>query len=140
LLTRWYLKSALIYLAAALFLALILALPDVDLPNFVQFMNPAYFHLLLVGWVTQMIFGIIYWMFPIITRAKPRGNEQLGWASYILLNGGLLLRVFGEPFVNIRPEAGLGWLLAVSALWQWVAAVLFVTLTWPRIKEKYRGG
>ncbi len=140
LLTRWYIKSALAYLVAALLLAIVLALPNaLNLPSFIRFMNPAYFHLFLVGWVTQMIFGVIYWMFPIITRARPRGNERLGWASYILLNAGLLLRVIGEPLTSTRSEAGLGWLLALSALLQWLAAVLFVVLAWPRVKEKYRG-
>lgn len=138
LLTRWYIRSALVYLTTALLLAVVLALPS-NLPPFIRFMNPVYFHLFLVGWVTQMIFGVIYWMFPIITRARPRGNEQLAWASYILLNVGLLLRVIGEPLTSTLPEAGLGWLLAISALLQWLAAVLFVFLAWPRVKEKYRG-
>lgn len=138
--TRWFIKSALAYLAAALFLALVLALPSsVGLPGFIRFMNPAYFHLFLVGWVTQMIFGVIYWMFPIITRAQPRGNEKLAWASYILLNTGLLLRVVGEPLTSTYQETGIGWLLAVSALLQWLAAILFVALAWPRVKERYRG-
>lgn len=140
-LTRWFLRSALIYLAVALVLGVLLALPgSVTLPSFVRAMNPAYFHLFLVGWVTQMIFGIIYWMFPIISRASPRGDERLGWASYFLLNVGLLLRVIGEPLVTTRPESGLGWLLAVSAVLQWLGAVVFVFLAWPRVKEKYRGG
>jgi len=77
-LTRWFIKSALIYLVAALLLAFLLALPKtIDLPHFLSFMTSAYFHLFLVGWVTQMIFGVIYWMFPIITRVQPRGNEQM---------------------------------------------------------------
>jgi hypothetical protein len=139
-LTRWYLKSALVYLAAALLLGLVLALPNTFiLPVFIGYMNPAFFHLFLVGWVTQMIFGVIYWMFPIITRANPRGNERLGWTSYILLNVGLLLRVIGEPLTSIRPNAWFGWLLAASALLQWLAAVVFVTLAWPRVKDRYRG-
>lgn len=139
-LTRWYIKSALVYLATALSLAVVLALPtSVNLPLFIRYLTPAFFHLFLVGWVTQMIFGVIYWMFPIITRAQPRGNERLGWFSYILLNVGLLLRVIGEPLVSTRPETGVGWLLAISALLQWLAAVLFVFLAWPRVKEKYRG-
>lgn len=138
LLTRWYIKSALVYLMAALLLAVVLALPS-DLPSFIRFMNPAYFHLFLVGWVTQMIFGVIYWMFPIITRSQPRGNERLGCASYILLNAGLVLRVIGEPLTVTNPEEGFGWLLAISALLQWLAAVIFVFLAWPRVKEKYRG-
>jgi hypothetical protein len=140
LLTRWYIKSALAYLVAALLLAIVLALPNaLNLPSFIRFMNPAYFHLFLVGWVTQMIFGVIYWMFPIITRARPRGNEKTGWVSYTFLNVGLLLRVIGEPLISIFPGAGYGWLLAVSALLQWLAAVFFVYLAWPRVKEKYRG-
>lgn len=140
LLTRWYIKSALTYLVTALVLAVLLALPNtINLPSFVRYMNPAYFHLFLVGWVTQMIFGVIYWMFPIITRARPRGNEQIGWVSYTFLNVGLLLRVIGEPLTSTYPQAEYGWLLAVSALLQWLAAVLFVYLAWPRVKEKYRG-
>lgn len=139
-LTRWYIKSALLYLAAALLLSILLALPDgFDLPPFIHFMNPAYFHLFLVGWVTQIIFGVIYWMFPIITRARPRGNIRLGWLSYILLNVGLFMRVIGEPLSSVRPNGGFGWILAASALLQWLAAVIFVMLAWPRVKERYRG-
>jgi len=139
-LTRWYLKSGLLYLTAALLLGLILVLPFRDrLPLFVHYLSPAYFHLFLVGWVTQMIFGVIYWMFPIISRARPRGNETVGWASYLLLNSGLLLRVLVEPLHGSQPNSSLGWLLALSALLQWLAAVLFVILAWPRVKERYRG-
>lgn len=140
-LTRFYIKSALIYLVLALLLAVVLALPDtVAVPDFIAFMTPAFFHLFLVGWVTQMIFGVIYWMFPIITREEPRGNERLGWTSYLLLNGGLLLRVIGEPLSGMRPGGAAGWLLMLSALLQWLAVVLFVFLAWPRVKERYRGG
>ena len=69
LLTRWYIRSALVYLTAALLLAVVLAMP-ISLPSFIRFMNPAYFHLFLVGWVTQMIFGVIYWMFNTGYRLK----------------------------------------------------------------------
>lgn len=140
LLTRWFIKAALVYLATALLLAAALALPDAgNLLPILLYLNPTYFHLFLVGWVTQMIFGVIYWMFPIVSRAQPRGNERLGWACYILLNAGLLLRVVSEPLHSVRPQAGWGWLLALSALLQWLAAVIFVTLAWPRVKERYRG-
>ncbi len=139
-LTRWFIRTAMAYLAAALVLALVLALPDsIGQPGFMRFMNPAYFHLFMVGWVTQMIFGVIHWLFPIVSRARPRGDERIGWASYALLNAGLLLRVLGEPLTGLYPDSGVGWLLAVSALLQWLAAVLFVVLAWPRVKERYRG-
>lgn len=140
LLTRFYLKSAFIYLAVSLLLGVFQALPSAYTPPIMSALTPVYFHLFLVGWVTQMIFGVIYWMFPIISRAKPRGNEQVAWATYILLNVGLLLRVVAEPLNSLLPAISwLGWLLTLSALSQWLAAVLFVWLSWPRVKERFRG-
>lgn len=140
-LTRWFIKSALVYLVIALFLAVLLVVPALTRTfPFLAYLNPAYFHLFLVGWVTQMIFGVIYWMFPILTRTNPRGNEKIGWASYTLLNIGLVCRVLGEPLVGIYPNTTAGWVLIASAFCQWLAALLFVYLAWPRVKEKYRGG
>ena len=139
-LTRWHLKSAFVALAAAMTLGVALALaPVIDLPSWVTYLSPAFFHLIMVGWVTQMIFGVIFWMFPIVTRARPRGSERLGWATYALLNGGLLLRVVAEPATAVAPGSGWGWVLVASALMQWLAAVFFVVNSWPRVKERYRG-
>ena len=109
-LTRWHIKTAFISLAAAMTLGVALALALVlPLPGWVVYLSPAFFHLIMVGWVTQMIFGVIFWMFPIVSRARPRGNERLGWATYVLLNGGLLLRVVGDllPSMSMRRWGGL---------------------------------
>ncbi len=136
-LTRWFIKSSMLYLIAAMILLLLTTLNAViKLPRFVAFLN---FHLLVVGWVTEMIFGVIYWMFPIIKRANPRGSAALGWATYICLNIGLLLRTVGEPWLGVNPKASVGWVLVLSALLQWLAAVFFLINSWPRIKERYRG-
>lgn len=140
LLTHFYLKSAFIYLALSLALGVIQAVPSTYTPSFLRAFTPVYFHLFLVGWVTQMIFGVIYWMFPIISREQPRGNESLAWATYILLNMGLLMRVVAEPLNSLLTDINwLGWLLTISAVSQWLAAVLFVWLSWPRVKERFRG-
>lgn len=139
-LTRWQIKSAFLYLIAALLLGVALAFGAViQLPDWLAYLSPSFFHLIMVGWVTQMIFGVIYWMFPIITRAQPRGDERLGWAVFILLNGGLLLRFICEPLNAIYHGGIWGWGLIVSALFQWLAAVIFVYSSWPRVKERYRG-
>lgn len=139
-LTRLYIKSSLIYLAAALALGFVLTLPAAREQSLLLGLSPAYFHLFMVGWVTQMIFGVIYWMFPIISRARPRGNESLAWAAFVLLNAGLLLRVIGEPLLYEYGAGPIGWVLVVAAALQWLAAVCFVVNAWPRVKEKYRGG
>ncbi|MFO7664119.1 MAG: hypothetical protein R6X18_16200 [Chloroflexota bacterium] len=139
-LTRWHIKTAFIYLTAALLLGVALAFGRVvPLPSWIAYLSPIYFHLIMVGWVTQMIFGVIFWMFPIVTRKRPRGNERLGWAVYVLLNAGLLMRVAAEPLNSLSPGDLWGWGLVVSALLQWLAAVLFVWNAWPRVKDRYRG-
>ena len=69
---------------------------------------PVYFHLLMVGWVTQLIFGVAFWMFPRYSKEKPRGREGLAWAMYASLNAGLLLRGLAEPMHSGAPSAFLG--------------------------------
>ena len=78
-LTRAHLKTGFIFLIFSLLLAAVLALRSmVEMPAFTAFLSPVFFHLFMVGWVTQMIFGISFWMFPIITREEPRGSLRLG--------------------------------------------------------------
>jgi hypothetical protein len=136
-LIRWFIKSAFAYFIAALFVGVIVtAHPVLPLPPALAALGPVYFHLFMVGWVTQLIFGIAHWMFPKYSKEKPRGNEWLMVTTYLLLNGGLLLRAIGEPLHALWPTAGWGNLVALSAVLQWLAGVGFVYNTWPRIKEK----
>lgn len=134
-LTRWYVKTSLIYLVVALLVGALLASgPAAALlpPG----LAPVYLHLLVVGWLTQLIFGVVLWMFPKFSREKPRGNQRLAWATYILLNLGLLLRALGEPLNAAQPDTVWGWLLVSSALLQWLAGLGFVANTWARVREK----
>lgn len=135
-LTRWFVKTSLIYLIAAFVLGLaLMAQSGLRLALPIASLGPVYFHVFMVGWVTQLIFGVIYWMFPKYSREKPRGSEALGWATYILLNVGLVLRVLGEPLNATWPGAGWGGLLAVSAVAQWLAGLAFMVNTWGRVKR-----
>jgi hypothetical protein len=106
------------------------------LPAAVNSLGPVYFHLLMVGWVTQLIFGVVFWMFPKQSAARPRGSERLGWAVFWLLNVGLLLRVLAEPWQSLAAGALPGSLLALSAVLQWLAGLGFVANTWTRVKER----
>jgi len=106
----------------------------VALPPALAALTPVYFHLLMVGWVTQLIFGVGYWMFPKESSTRPRGSERLGWAAYALLNGGLLLRVVGEPWLSIGAGTLPRLLVAASAIFQLAAGWAFVANTWRRIR------
>ncbi|MCC6617290.1 MAG: hypothetical protein IT320_27705 [Anaerolineae bacterium] len=136
-LTRYFIKASLIYLVSALLVGgAALARAPLGLPSWVGLLQPVYYHLLMVGWVTQMIFGVAYWMFPKFSKTEPRRSVPLGWAIFITLNIGLLLRVVGEPLVTLNPASGLGWMLAVSAVLQWIAGFGFIVNTWARVKER----
>ncbi|MFN8488691.1 MAG: hypothetical protein U0350_13910 [Caldilineaceae bacterium] len=137
LLTRLFIKTGLLYFVAALLTGLLLAVNRTfSLPAWVGVLNPVYFHLFMVGWVTQLIIGVAYWMFPKFTREQPRGSEPLVQITYLLLNGGLLLRVLAEPMLALQTNKLWGYLLALSALLQWLAGLTFVVNTWPRVKER----
>jgi heme/copper-type cytochrome/quinol oxidase subunit 1 len=136
-LTRWFVKASLIYFILALISGLLVAARDpLSLPVAISSLNPVYFHLIMVGWVAQLIFGIVFWMFPKYSSQKPRGSESLGWAAFWLINSGLSLRLIGEPLHSLNPQAGFGWILALSALLQWLAGMAFVFNTWSRVKER----
>jgi hypothetical protein len=136
-LTRYFIKTALIYLAAALLLGLLLALRStVDLPAELLALSPVYFHLFMVGWIAQLIFGMLFWMLPKYSKEKPRGHEQLAWTAYILINVGLILRVIGEPLNAVRSDLGASWLLALSVLLQLIGGWAFIVAAWPRVKER----
>lgn len=136
LITRTLIKTSLVYLALALLLGTILVAAPLINVNLPPGMTPLFFHLFMVGWVAQLIFGVAVWMFPKFSMKQPRGDERLIWVAYSLLNIGLGLRVIGEPMQSASPAPIWGWLLAASATAQWLAGLGFGWNFWTRVKEK----
>ena len=128
--TRWFVKFSLVYFVAALGGSVWQAAGGPF------WLTPIIIHLLVVGWVTGMIFGVAYWMFPKYSVEQPRGVDGLAVASFVLLNLGLLLRIAAEPVQTTHPSAVAGWTLVVSAALQWLGALAFVVNTWPRVKGR----
>jgi len=136
-LTRYFIKTALVYLALSLILGTLLAARSaLDLPDEIAALSPVFFHLFMVGWVAQLIFGMLFWMLPKYSKELPRGHENVVWAAYWLINIGLVLRVFAEPLTALQPGWGLGWVLGLAALLQLVGGWAFVVNAWPRVKER----
>lgn len=129
LITRTFIKTAMIYFALALSLGILLAL------GMSNGYFPVYIHLLVFGWLTQLIFGVIYWMFPKYSKELPRGHDVLSWIAYGTLNIGLILRAIAEPLQSSTNNV-FGALLVASAILQWLAGIAFIANTWQRVKEK----
>lgn len=135
--SRYFIRTALVYLVAAFLVGgLVLVNQALVLDGRIGVLMPVFYHLLMVGWITQLICGVALWMFPPLSRERPRGDERLGWATYSMLNAGLLLRVIGEPLHTLAPSTLTGWALALSALLQVLGIWAFVAAIWPRVKGR----
>jgi hypothetical protein len=102
-------------------------------------MQPTHGHMLFVGWFLQFALGIAYWLLPRKrTAERPVGyNLRLAQFAVAALNIGLLCRVVAEPLERDgHASDGTMALLALSALLQIAAAVIFVTQLWPRVAAR----
>ena len=98
--------------------------------------RPAWIHLLVMGWATQLIFGVSLWMFP---RRKPfdvGAIDWLGWSCFVGTNLGLALRVLAEPALALGSWPGAGTALLLAALLQLLAVVSYVILVWNRVAAR----
>ncbi len=136
--SRWFIKTGIIYL--------LISLVDGD-RVIVAGINT-------IGGMADITFSqrfIMFWLsdglrssflewptgcFPGIPKSSPRGNETIGWITYAFINIGLLLRLFLEPVLSRHNGAWIETGLVLSAVLQWLAAVLFVTNTWKRVKGR----
>jgi cbb3-type cytochrome oxidase subunit 1 len=123
-----------VHLVVSLGLGLALAFPS--LAASAGPWRPVYFHLLVVGWATQMIFGVSWWMFPRTVPLDLAAVPWLGWSCFWLLNAGLVLRAICEPVIAVRasPLAAAG--ATTAALLQFLAVASFVWLMWSRVKTR----
>ena len=129
-LTRWFLRSAIVCLLAGLALGVFTAGATGAAAAAAQ---PLAVHLLVVGWATQMIFGVAFWMFPRPGGAG-FGDPRPGWTAFASLNIGLLLRAAAEPAAQLGAAGAFTALaLAVSAASQLAAVLLFAGIMWRRI-------
>ena len=138
---RYYIRTALAYLLAAFLVgAVVLINQALAIDGRIAALQPVFYHLLMVGWVTQLICGVALWMFPPLSRERPRGDERFGWFAYGALNAGLILRAICEPLHAWRPGTLSGWALALAAALQVLAIWAFVAAIWPRVKARPQKG
>ena len=136
-LTRWFIRISFVYLGIALAYGVLLAgqtLWDFRFP--IALLFPGYIHLITVGWLTLLIFGVANWMFPRYSQAQPHGHTWLNWTAFALLNLGLLLRLVAEPLDSLSPHAFWSWSLVLSALMLELGGMAFIITLWQRVKVK----
>ncbi|EOQ89088.1 hypothetical protein LEP1GSC202_1514 [Leptospira yanagawae serovar Saopaulo str. Sao Paulo = ATCC 700523] len=127
--SRFFIKSGMLFLLFGIFIYAISEFPGFNdkLP-----LLPVYWHMIALGWITQIIMGVSLWMFPKGKNSLSKHGSKLAWISFFSLNLGLLLRFVSEPFLYVHRE-----LLQVSYLCSIVLQILgvfcFILEIWPRL-------
>lgn len=130
--TRWFIKASLVHLVLGTSVGIWQQIPGAAISG----LSAVSMHLLVFGWLSQLIFGVAIWMFPVYSKEFPRGPEWISWGIFIALNSGLALRAIFEPLQGFAPTGVGSWMLVTSAFLQWLAGVAFVAILWPRVRGK----
>lgn len=140
ILSRWHVKMAFLYFLTGITIGgLMMTGKWLQVPRWVWLLRQTHVHLLTFGWITQLIFGIAYWMLPRLSKYEPRGNELVNWLVFITLNLGLLMRVVVEPMHLNKASTSLAILLTISGWLQVIAGLLFVANNWRRVRSMQSG-
>jgi hypothetical protein len=129
---RIFIKTGLIYFIGALLMGLAYEIGGLLFRAII----PLFWHLLMVGWITQIIFGVSMWMFPGRNREEGFKAQKWAWLTYGFLNTGLVLRFISEPMLTYSSLPVWDILIAVSAAFQLLAAIAYTIELWPRIQSK----
>jgi hypothetical protein len=122
-LSVWFVRASLIYLLLGFtFGALLLAQKGISFYPAVWSLFPIHMDFLLIGWFAQLAMGVAFWILPRFGDGPPRGNVNLIWMSFALINLGLLFSVLRLWFpaallIGRAAEAGAGFLFAIG-LWR----------------------
>lgn len=118
-LTILFIKSSLIYFA----IAVLVGLDITFMPGHLGSMMPVHAHLMLLGWITMMIYGVAYHILPRFS-ASPLYSDKMANVQFYLAHIGLIGMAVSfamRSYVN----AG-GMLLIVFSIIEAISIILFV--------------
>lgn len=134
LVSRLLIKAGMIWLVLSFALGIAMYWPDSEIS--LMLLKPVFYHMIMFGWVTQVIMGVAFWLFPRHTKEKPRASYTLMWITFYTINTGLILRVFAEPAWDILHLPQARPLIFISVLLQLIAGTAFAFNSWYRFGVK----
>lgn len=133
--TRWFIRIGIIYLICGILLSF---LNELGLAANVSLL-PVYWHMIILGWITQLIIGVSIWMFPRKHRNRKRRESILVWITFWTLNIGLILRFISEPMIHLYADSSwINGIVILSACLQVTAFIFYSVEIWPRLQSKKR--
>jgi len=127
-LSVYMIRTALLHLGIG-FLLGALALANKGVPFLPQLWRlvPIHVELLIFGWMIQLAMGVAFYALPRFQGENRYGHLGLGWASYIVLNSGILITILSLWF---------GWQVWIlfGYMTALIAVILYILLMWRRVK------
>ncbi len=150
---RTFVKASIIYLGLGTVMGTLLLINRwISLGPAIASLRVGHIQFLIVGWLTQLIMGVAWWLFPPLAvglrvgQRRPvrrgqaqRGSEPLFWMTFLSLNAGILFEAVFTPLYSWTKVGFLGFLSAISGLFLLAAAIAFVINLWGRVRELGRG-
>jgi hypothetical protein len=146
--TRIFVKMSIIHLVIGATLGAILMIHRwVPLGAGVPVLRASHVPLMIMGWLTQFIMGVGWWLFPPLAAHQRRseggkrrgqalrGSETLFWTTFATLNMGVLLRAVFEPVYALTQVDLFRALAGISGIFLAIAAFAFVLNVWQRIQK-----
>lgn len=134
---RLFVKTGIIYLALTFLLgAVLLSLEAVgDSAPFV--IGIEHGHMGFVGWLVNTVIGVALWLLPLNRKAFPqtqgRYPEAAARAAFVLLNVGLVLRLFVEPVFTAHATVLASAALIAAAVLQFSGIAIVAWIAWHRV-------
>ena len=94
----------------------------------------AHVHLVLVGFMLMLVFGVATWMFPRPGKDDTAYRPWLAALVYWVLTVSTAVRTLGELAAAAAGARGGSLLAAIGGLGQVAAALLFVVNMWTRVR------
>ncbi|RMG72978.1 MAG: hypothetical protein D6711_11860 [Chloroflexi bacterium] len=128
-LSVWMIRAALIHMGVGfLFGALILCHKGIPIYSWIWKLLELHADLMIFGWTMQLVMGVMFYAMPRFSARENRyGQTYLGWWSFYLLNGGVILSALAHWF-HWRSYVLSGYLLIL------LAVLIYAIMIWQRIK------
>jgi hypothetical protein len=147
--SRLFVKASIIYLCLGAILGALMFINRwIPLGAWVSYIRVSHVEMLIVGWLTQLILGVAWWLFPplkIGLRADAslpirrgqtqRGSEPLFWVTFALLNTAVLIQSVVQPLYTWSRVEAFHVLTGISGVLLLLAAIAFVINMWGRVRE-----
>jgi len=135
---RWFVRTAFLYLIFGTLLGSSLLLDKAFVLNSTiwTFLD-LHITWLLIGWMLQFCMGIAVWIMP---RPNPLSHRlKLAWASYGLLNGGLIFESFISVLSGLISLEFPAWVAASSTMAPIASITVIMIHLWNRINYIPKG-